>query len=282
MAKTFNVSYTVADDEQPLDSSKESLHKLSNLHEAVLSGAGLGTTTVAWRNNQVAASAIVTCATVVSGNTVTINGQALTAAQRHATGTITITAAGVDTDDTVTIQGEVFTAKDAEDTDEGEFDKSGTDDAAATSLLACIQANATVMALMTATRSNNVITLRSIVTGTAGNAYTLVSSDAQLAVTGSGTLTNGAAESNNTFDYTGTNAQTAVKLAAAINASTTAIVNKHVTAEASGDTVIITAVFPGNAGNAVTLATSGGTLAITGGVARLTGGTEDTVVSYSL
>jgi hypothetical protein len=366
---------------------RTSLKNLERLLKKLASGHIPGSFSLAARQNAVAASATVTCASVVSGNTITLSGQALTAAQRHATGTITcagvdaddtvtvqsvvltakqhrsratitITIANTDVDDTVTVNGVVFTAKNATDTAEGEFDISGTATVAATALAACINAsedplidgiltavssagvvtvlavatgtagdgltletsdadglavsgavtaggtavgasqfdmsgsnaetatslgaaltaNATIAALMTNTVASNVVTLRSILTGTAGNAYTLVSSDGtDLAVTGAGTLTNGAAESNNTFDYTGTNAQTAVKIAAAINASTTDIVEHIVSAEASGDTVVISAKVPGYSGNAVTIATSGATLTITGGVSRLTGGTETLV-----
>jgi hypothetical protein len=371
----------------PVKSGKRrtSLLALAKLFKKIAGGHIPGSVTLNARQTATAASATVTCASVVSGNTVTLNGTALTAAQRHATGTIT--CAGVDADDTVTVQGVTLTAKqhyakgtitcsaaDADDnvvvgettfvgttgavvlgdatysvdtgnteaatslaaqinghavastvvtaTSSGgvvtlraiasgtagnsivltstdgtdlavsgagtltggtavgasQFDMSGTNAQTATSLGAALTANATVAALMTNTVSSNVVTLRSILTGTAGNAYTLVSSDGtDLAVSGAGTLTNGAAESNNTFDYTGTNAQTAVKIAAAINASTSDIIEHIVSAEASGDTVIISAKVPGYSGNACTIATSGATLTITGSVSRLAGGTETLV-----
>lgn len=162
-----------------------------------------------------------------------------------------------------------------------EFDISGTNAQCCTSLLAAIQANATISAIVTAKASATVVTIRSIVAGTAGNAYTLVSSDAQLAVSGAGTMTGGAAIANNQFDFGGTDAETATALATAIGASTTALVSGQVTAAASGAAVTLTSKFPGVAGNAQTIATSDGTrLAITGSAARLTGGSE-TLISLS-
>src|SRR4051812_35147530 len=56
------------------------------------------------------AKATVTAATVVNANTLTLNGQALTATQHYATGTVTPTTSGIDIDDTVTINGGIFTA----------------------------------------------------------------------------------------------------------------------------------------------------------------------------
>lgn len=72
---------------------------------------------------------------------------------------------------------------------------------------------------------------------------------------------------------------TAGLIAAAINASANALVNQHVTAsnlDASGTAtavVTLTAVSPGPAGNAVTLAASG--TGVTASGARLTGGAAD-------
>ena len=78
--------------------------------------------------------------------------------------------------------------------------------------------------------------------------------------------------SGNQFDMSGTNAQTATSLAAAIAASSTALVQCCVTASASSAVVTVTSLVKGLIGNTQTLASSNGTrLAVSG--ARLAGGT---------
>lgn len=155
-----------------------------------------------------------------------------------------------------------------------QFDISGTNAQCCTSLLAAIQANATLAALVTAKASATVVTIRSILAGTGGNAYTLVSSDAQLAVSGAGTMTGGATVGNNQFDFGGTDTETATALAAAINASSTALIGSQVTASSSGAVVTVTAKVPGVSGNAIEFVSSDGTrLAVTGS-GRLASGSE--------
>jgi hypothetical protein len=385
---TIDVSST--DGETPISADKHrSLLNLRNMLYACLAGNARGVHTFSCRTAAAKAAAVVTCATVANANTVTINGTALTATQHNARGTITPTVSGIDVDDTVTIQGVALTAKKhhstgtvtitaagvdngdvvvingasftaaaAEDLEAGEFNVSGTDTAAATSLAACINAsvdvliagivtatsaagvvtvrmvatgtgvvtftsddaqlavtgsgtltagtvpaagefdisgsnaqtctslaaaiaaNATLAALVTVWTSATVVTMRAITAGAGGNALTLVSSDAQLAVSGAGTFTGGATVSNNQFDFGGTDTETAAALVAAINASTTALVSGQVVASNVGAVVTLTAIIPGRAGNAITIATSGSTLAITGSVARLAGGTE-TLITHT-
>lgn len=82
----------------------------------------------------------------------------------------------------------------------------------------------------------------------------------------------------------GSSASTAAaNLAAAINASTTSLISGQVSAAAAGAVVTITSLFPGLAGNAVTVAKgtdAGAVMTVSG--ARLTGGTAPTnPVSYS-
>lgn len=75
----------------------------------------------------------------------------------------------------------------------------------------------------------------------------------------------------------------AANLAAAINASATALVSDHVTASAASGVVTITSKFNSVAGNAVTIAEgvdAGSVMAVSG--ARLTGGTNGTAVTYRL
>lgn len=388
MASYFTVNFSKADGTTPsVTSAKRAARDFRNYFRELLGRHAAGDS-LTFRTAGVHATGSITCATVANANTVTLNGTALTATQHHARGTVTPTVTGIDTDDTVTIngtaltakrhyatgtvtiviantdvddtvtiQGVVFTAKNAEDTANRQFNISGTATQAATSLVACITAAAGLSGVVTATSSSGVVTIRAATSGTAGNAITLASSDAdglavsgatlanatapgtdefdytgtdaqcctslaaainactalsgvvtawasatvvtvravsagtggnsitlassdaQLAVSGAN-LSGGAAVANNQFDFGGSDTETATALAAAINASTTAIINKHVTATSSGAVVTLTAVQPGHAGNAVTTATSGATLAITGSAARLTGGTE-TITSYS-
>ncbi len=283
-AKNFSIVVLGNNDELPVVSGAKarSVGQLVKYFRSLAGGARTGAVTVRVRNTAVKASGTVTPATAVVGNTVTINGTALTAAQRHATGTATIVIANLDVDDTITVNGYAFTAKSSETLASGFFDISGTATAAATSLVACVTASTNVLisGVITAKSLAGVVTFRYETTGVAGNSITLVSSDADgAAVTGSGFLTGGLAEANNTFDFTGTNAQTAVKLAAAINASTTGIIVDHVSAVAASGVCTISSLIPGVCGNAITLASSGSTLAVSGS-GRITGGTE-TLISFT-
>jgi hypothetical protein len=195
------------------------------------------------------AQAVVTCASVAGADTVTINGQALTATQHYATNTITCTQSGIDVDDTVTFNfggsDVIFTAKATEDTSAGQFAQITSDDAVATSLAACINANATCAAVLLASVASNVVTVRSLTTGTGPNAWTLVSSDAQLAI-GAGTFTNGAAIGNNEFDFVRSDTLDAASLAYAINNSTTNIVSKHVAAGTRKATITLSSTAAGS------------------------------------
>lgn len=84
----------------------------------------------------------------------------------------------------------------------------------------------------------------------------------------------------NQFSIDGaTDADDATALAAAINASVTDLVAKHVTASAAGAVVTVTSRQFGHAGNAVTIAA--GQATIVASAARLTGGT-DTLTTYTL
>lgn len=212
----------------------------------------------------VAASATCTCATVVANNTVTIAGTALTATQKRATGTLT--AASVIADTTCVINGVTFTAVDDTVTlGDATFDCSGTDTECATSLAAQINAyvDPRITGVVAARSAAAICTVYAVNQGTAGNAYTLVGTAVVLAASAA-TLANGAALSNNTFDFAGTNATTADALAYAINNSTTAAIQR-VTAVSDGvDVVTISGKFLGDAGEVITLTSSGATLTVTG------------------
>lgn len=80
----------------------------------------------------------------------------------------------------------------------------------------------------------------------------------------------------NQFNVGGDDEETAENLAAAINASASALVSDYVTAEVTDDspvTVTITAIAPGISGNAITIASADATIVASG--ARLTGGAAD-------
>ena len=124
--------------------------------------------------------------------------------------------------------------------------------------------------------------LETLLAGCAGGAYDGATGFdvAQTQATGTLTISSGSGTVGGTINgvsvtvaYTTTDAAAATALAAAINASSNALVNKHVTASASAGVVTLTAVLPGNAGNAVTLAASG--TGVTASGARLTGGAAD-------
>lgn len=77
----------------------------------------------------------------------------------------------------------------------------------------------------------------------------------------------------NQFNVGADDDETATNLAAAINASVTALVTGVVTASASGDVVTVTAVQKGLVGNSIAIASADATITVSG--ARLTGGAAD-------
>lgn len=114
----------------------------------------------------------------------TIRLDVASAAVAQATGTVT--CASVQAGDTVTINGVTFTAVSGTPA-ANEFDISGTDSAAATSLAAAIVASVTalVSGYVTATADSAVVTVKSLYYGQAGNTHTLASSNGtRLAVSG--------------------------------------------------------------------------------------------------
>jgi hypothetical protein len=217
---------------------------------ALIGGAGLalrqgltGTRqTATLEYSQLAARAIVTVAAPATGATVTINGTALTAAEHRANCTITV-GTSVDEDDTVTVNGVVLTAK-AAPSGNYQFAITGTAATDALALTNCINAlflltndaNAIgITGKIKADRpaANGVVNLYAVAQGTAGNAYTIATSDAvDLAITNddSGSFTGGAAATNNEFDHIGDNATIARAICDAVAASSTAAVSSQVVA----------------------------------------------------
>lgn len=112
--------------------------------------------------------------------------------------------------------------------------------------------------------------------GLATGTVTLASAQAADTVTLNGvvfTAVSGAAGANQ-FDISGGNTTGAASLAAAINASVSALVAGYVVASANGAVVTIASAFRGLPGNQVTLATSNGSRLAPSGT-RLAGGTAD-------
>ncbi len=251
------------------------------LLRSVLGGARSGRIRV----GTVGASAVVTCAAVQAADTVTLNGQALTATQHNATATLFIDSGENFTDgDKVTVGPVQFTAKTTPGTGNtattGQFAIGANATASAAAFAAAINAHFALQGIVTAIASGDAFTVRAVVGGTAGNSIVFSEDLDQGAggaftVSGAGVLINGAAVANNQFDPTGSNTQTAAALVAAVLASTTAAVSTIVYATSAAGVVTIRAKTKGTAGNAITIATSNGSrLAITGGVSRLAGGAE--------
>lgn len=262
--------------------NRAKLRAFCGLLKSITAGGLLsrGTTRPTVRFGTATASATVTCAVVVNGNTVTINNKALTATQQNSRGTVA--CASVSVADTVTIAGVVFTAAAAENLATASFNQASTDTAAATSLVACINYQiaagaAALRGVITAKSSAAIVTIRAVTAGTGGDAITLATSNnTRLAKSGT-TLSGGAAIANDQFDFGGSDTETATSLAYCINNSTTAGIPGIVTATSAAAVVTVSAAVRGKIGNAITLASSGSTVAVS--AARLAGGT-DTVATF--
>lgn len=213
--------------------AKNIFRALMRIFDAVTKGGGVANRkdrrpTI--RASTAEATGTVTFATAVAGNTITINGQALTATQQNATGTVTCVSATAGM--TVTVNGLVLTGS---NTPTGnQFDTSGTDTAAAASIVTVINANtsALISGLIGAKNAAGVVTFFAKSPGTAGNAYTLASSDGTALAVSGATLANGAAAANNQFDFAQSDILNATQLCGQLNGGTitTAIVADHVSA----------------------------------------------------
>ena len=183
----------------------------------------------------------MTLAAPATGATVTINGQALTAAEHRANCTVTV--ASIQADDTVTVNGVVLTAK-ASPSGAYQFDSDGTDATVALALTNCINAlflltsDAAAIGITGKIKAdrpaaNGVVNIFAVTQGTAGNAYTIATSDGtRLAITNddTGLFTGGATATNNEFDHIGDNATIARAICDAAAASSTAAVSSQVVA----------------------------------------------------
>lgn len=151
------------------------INNLINYLEGYVSGSGAGSLTVSLSSNAlVAATGTVTAATVVAGDTVTINGVVFTAT------------------------GSVAPAN--------YFNIGASNTTCAAALATSINAStsALIQGFVVASSDAAVVTLTAYPAGVVGNAYTLVSSGATLAVSGSGRFTGGTGglgTSTTQYDY---------------------------------------------------------------------------------
>lgn len=232
------------------------------------------------QSSMVQASATATCAAVLNADTVSIGGQALTAAQKRATGTVTAATAIVG--NTVTINGQVFTGvAGAAVPGQATFSIDTGNNQTAASIVAQVNAygGAKVAGIVAARAASAVVTFYAVNEGTSGNSITLASSDVSTLAVSGAALANGAAATNNTFDFAGSNNTTAASLAAAITNSTTAAVKKA-SASATGAVVTVTAKAAGLGGNTITFTSSNGArLAVTGS-GFLASGSEGAVTKW--
>lgn len=235
------------------------------------------------QGSMVAASATATCASVILNDHVDIGGTAVTAKQGRATGTATCATVLAGT--TLTVNGVEFTGvAGAAVLGEATFSVDTSDTACASSIVVQVNAYASpaLGGVVKAKSAIGVVTFYAVTPGTAGNSISLASSDGTTLAVSGAVLANGAALTNNQFDFAGTDATTADALAAAINASTTAAV-KTTTAVSDGVSVVtVTAKAAGTGGNAITFTSNNGSrLAVTGS-GFLASGSEGAVTRWSV
>lgn len=231
---------------------KEVARALINMLEGFTSGAKKGANFEIYANDStpVASSGTITLASCAAGTVVEINGVPFVAVGAAAT------------------------------SGNNEFDVSGTDTEAATSLAASINASTStgIQYRVTATSSVGVVTVTAIHEGAQGNSVTIRTGGIRanglvtyVTPSGAQTITiNGVTAYSATAGATA--ALTAAAAVTAINAHATALVSSHVRALQRSGVVYIYSLFDGAPGNAVTLAATG--TGATASVARLAGGTE--------
>lgn len=179
------------------------------------------------------AQAVVTAATVVNGNNVTINGSAMTAAVHRSSQTLTCVSAIAG--DTVVINSIVFTGvAGAATRGVANFSIDTSDTATAASIADQVNYYQITDPLVWGKSALGVVTLFAklepvtAAQATATDAYTLTTTGGTITA-GGATFTGGAAAVNNEFDDKGNNATTAASLAANIALSSTALISGQVT-----------------------------------------------------
>ncbi len=222
------------------------LRSVENLFASLFGGAGLARRQISSGRQSATleyglnpAISGVTVAAPANAATITLNGTAITAAEHRAN--CTVTFASVANNDSLTVNGLVITAK-TSPSGAYEFARGGTDAADALAFVTCFNAlyaatnsagAVAVAGLIKADRpaADGVVNLFAVTEGTAGNAYTIVtSSGSTLAITNdsSGLFAGGLAATNNQWDMIGDNATIARSIVTNLGLSSTAILNKHV------------------------------------------------------
>lgn len=242
-----------------------------------------GTITMASAQALVAATGTITALSAVA-NTFSTGTVTAVSAVANAFSTGTVTCATAIQGNSATINGLVYTAVDGTPADFTEFSVDTGNNETATSLAAAINGDARSGTLgdVSASPSSAVVTLTSDQAGTAGDATTLVSSGATLAVSGatfSGgvnvdtctingllyTAVAGAKSDNTEFSIDTSDNATATDLADSITNDSRSGTLGDQTASPSTNVVTITTDVAGVAGDAVTLASNDGvTLAVSG------------------
>lgn len=233
------------------------------------------------RNAAVSATNAVTFSgAATAADTVTVNGQALTATQKNATGRITFSTIVADNSVTITSGSATatFTAK-LSPSGVSEFALGASDTEAATNLAAKITAHPAMLNIVTATSAAAVVTVRAVTAGTAGNSIGMTRVGSPITLNDGATLVNGAAATNNAWDPGNTAATAGEAFKDAVNLSTTGKVSNLVVATHDGAGIVTLTALPGYAGNMFTLAKSGSNIAITG--AAFTGGSADTAFTLN-
>ena len=108
-----------------------------------------------------------------------------------ATGTLTVTSTGPVNGETFVVAGVTFTAETSGATG-NQFNISSSPTTVAKNIATAVNASASTAGLVTATSALGVVTFTSAVPGSIGNFLTLTESLTNAAVSGAGTLTNGA------------------------------------------------------------------------------------------
>lgn len=276
MATTTTLNIVTADGLNPVvsDAPEVTVTNLINLLHSMVGGAQTSSATLAV--GTAAASATATLVTPVVGNVLTLNGVAVTATQHNSRGTATFST--IVADNTVTVNGVTFTAKASPAAGSyTEFALGASDTEAATNLAAKVNAHPTLVGTVTALGAAAVVKFRAVTGGTAGDAITLAKVGSPISLSGA-TLASGAAVANNQWDQGDTDTQAATALAAAVNASSSALISGHFSATSAAGVVTVTAKVKGLAGNALAVAKTGAPITLGGVTSGLaTGGTATTL-----
>lgn len=275
---TYNAG--VISDPHVVKNGKLTAENLMKILAGLASGTIIGTSqSMTYTPSLVAGTATITAAAVQSGDNITLSGRTLTAAQRRASGTLTAATAIAGT--TCVINGVTFTGVTGAATPgAATFSVDTSNTACATSLAAQINAykDPRITGVVAAKSAVAIVTVYAVNEGTTGNTYTLAGTATVLVASGA-TLANGAAATNNTFDFAGSDATTAASLAQSFQLSTT-VETQRVVATVSGAVVTVTDKFAGESGAEITLATSNsGRLTIS--AAALAGGSKGAPVVFT-